>query len=269
MDLQARDHSVFALRRSATPPPRGVIGVQGDLTSIASLGSLPPQLDAVVFAAGPSASTQEAYRATYVDGVSTLLRALGEQGEEPRRFLFCSSTSVYGQRRGEEVTEASVTRPTRFAGDTLLSAEGLVRASGLEAASVRFGGIYGPGRTGLLQRIARGELLLGDQPHFTNRIHRDDAAGVLAHLLRCETLEPIYLGVDCEPVEMAELARWVAERVGADAPRRASDVGEAEPKQRAGSKRCSNARLLASGYRFLYPSYREGYAPLLAELETA
>ena len=33
----------------------------------------------------------------------------------------------------------------------------------------------------------------------------------------------------------------------------------------AGNKRCSNARLLATGFRFRYPSYREGYEALLRE----
>ena len=33
---------------------------------------------------------------------------------------------------------------------------------------------------------------------------------------------------------------------------------------RGGNKRCSNARLLAAGYRFIYPDYRAGYAALLA-----
>ena len=156
--------------------------------------------------------------------------------------------------------------PTRFSGDTLLAAEGLVRASGLGGVCVRFGGIYGPGRTSLLRRIAKGELLLGDEAHFTNRIHRDDAAGVLGHLLSTSEAHPIYLGVDCEPVDQATFAGWVASQLGVAPPRRASEQGAPAPPQRAGSKRCSNARLLASGYRFRFPTYREGYAPLLAEV---
>lgn len=30
------------------------------------------------------------------------------------------------------------------------------------------------------------------------------------------------------------------------------------------NKRCSNARLRASGYRLRYPTYREGYGALIA-----
>jgi hypothetical protein len=30
-------------------------------------------------------------------------------------------------------------------------------------------------------------------------------------------------------------------------------------------RRCSNQRLLDSGYRFIYPSYKEGYTALMAD----
>jgi nucleoside-diphosphate-sugar epimerase len=259
---------VFALRRGQGPLPSGVQAIQADLTRVDSLGSLPQKLDAIVCAAGPDQSTREAYRSVYIDGLGGLFRSLRELGETPRRLLFCSSTAVYGQRRGEWVDEASATRPARFSGDILLSAEGLVRSSGFEAACIRFGGIYGSGRTRLLERVKSGELLLGDDPHFTNRVHRDDAVGILRHLLRVPRLESVYLGVDCEPAEEARMTFWLAAQLGVAAPRRATEVGSAAPERRAGSKRCRNTRLLESGYKFRHPSYREGYAPLVEALRS-
>ena len=54
---------------------------------------------------------------------------------------------------------------------------------------------------------------------------------------------------------------WLAARLGAPAPRR---VRAGDGAQQGSGKRCSNAKLRASGYRFLYPTWREGYAAVLA-----
>jgi hypothetical protein len=37
-------------------------------------------------------------------------------------------------------------------------------------------------------------------------------------------------------------------------------------RRRGANKRCSNRRLLDSGYRFIYPGFRQGYAALLSAL---
>jgi nucleoside-diphosphate-sugar epimerase len=93
-------------------------------------------------------------------------------------------------------------------------------------------------------------------PRYTNRIHRDDAAGALAHLLSLPRPAPVYVGVDCEPASEAELHRWLAARVGAPPP------GSRDAPEEGSGKRCSNRLLLASGYRFRFPTFREGYGAL-------
>ena len=54
----------------------------------------------------------------------------------------------------------------------------------------------------------------------------------------------------------------LADRLGVPAPPFARRAREG---RRATDKRCSNARLLATGFRLRYPTYREGYAALLDE----
>ena len=56
---------------------------------------------------------------------------------------------------------------------------------------------------------------------------------------------------------------WLAARLSVPGPRVVSAV-EAGKRGAGASKRCRNARLRASGFRFRYPSYREGYGALLA-----
>jgi hypothetical protein len=96
---------------------------------------------------------------------------------------------------------------------------------------------------------------------YTNRIHRDDAAGLLAHLLAQadeeELLAPCYLGVDDEPASLFEVTTWLAEQLGTSL----QPVGAVST--RSGSKRCSNELARESGWRPQYPSFREGYAELL------
>jgi nucleoside-diphosphate-sugar epimerase len=263
---------VLVLRRSAQPPPPGTRPFRADLAAPGALDALPPVAVAFYTAAADERS-DAAYRRAYVDGLARLIERLARQPAPPRRLLFTSSTSVYAQREGEWVDEASPTEPREFPGRRLLEAEALLRAAPFPCTALRLGGIYGPGRTSLVARAARGER---GGPAFTNRIHRDDAAAALAHLAALPDAAPCYVGVDCEPAPEAEVLAWLAQRLGAPAaagaaPRPAA-AGEAPPAPEGetprprprGSKRCRNARLLASGYRFRYPTYREGYAALLA-----
>ncbi len=181
-----------------------------------------------------------------------------------------SSTSVYGQRRGEWLDEDSPTHPTQFRGETLLASERLCGTSAIRSVVVRLGGIYGPGRTRLIDRARAGKLELRGSDHYTNRIHRDDAAGLVRHLLFHSDPKALYLGVDSHPAEEGELYAWLAKEVGAEPPTlRDEDAPRSDPRRSAGSKRCSNARALESGYRFRYPTYREGYGELIRESASA
>ena len=258
LELAAEGHEVFGLRRDPSRLPSGIQPLQADLSRRESLLVLPEQIDFAVYCAAPSSGDEAAYRLVYLDGLERFLRALKDQGEKPTRVFFASSTSVYAQHRGEWVDEKSSANPRRPAGEILILAERLLLASGFDAAVVRFGGIYGPGRTRLIQQVERGEAQLEAEPHFTNRIHRDDAAGLLRHLISVRAEEPVYLGVDCEPADEADVLRFLADELGvSEPPLRAA---EAPPlARRAGSKRCRNQRVLATGYRYRYPSYRVGY----------
>jgi nucleoside-diphosphate-sugar epimerase len=267
--LAASGHAVFALRRSDGPWPPGATGVRADLCDPASLDALPPDLDAVVYAASADAFDDDAYRRAYVDGPRNLFAALARKGERARRFVFVSSTAVYGQQEGEWVDESSPTEPPGFSGRRLLEGERIVLDAPRRGVVLRLGGIYGPGRTSLVESVRSGRARLRPgPPHYTNRIHRDDCAGALAHLLALPEPAPLYLGVDREPADEAEVLRWIAARLGMPPPPVAEGerggVPPAAPRRARGSKRCSSARLLASGLRLRFPTYREGYGALIA-----
>lgn len=264
--LLERGHRVWGLRRNPDRLPEGLEPVAADLTDPATLADLAEQLggpvDAVAYTAAADGFSQEAYRRAYVEGLENLLEVLEAWDRPPRRLLFTSSTGVYHQSDGSRVDEGSPTEPQRFSGRRVLEGEERCRASPIPSVSLRLGGIYGPGRTRLLDRVADGEAVCPEgEPVYTNRIHSQDAAGALAHLLELETPEEIYLGVDDEPAERCEVLRYLAGLLGVDPPRVVPP--EEADRRRGGSKRCSNRRLRESGYEFLYPTYREGYRELV------
>jgi len=257
------DHQVFGVRRDVSKLAPGVQGIEGDLAQPKTLGPAPRRVEYAVFAVGADEGSEQAYRRAYLDGLAGFLEWLADEGQRPRRIVMTSSTSVYGQRRGEYIDEDSPTHPTHFRGETLLTSERLLAASGLSCVVVRLGGIYGPGRTSLIDRARSGGLRLRSSEHFTNRIQRDDAAGLIRHLLFHPSPEPLYLGVDDESAEESKVYEWIAKELGVPAP--VPDVEDATASRRrdVGSKRCSNRRARESGYRFRYPTFREGYAELI------
>jgi nucleoside-diphosphate-sugar epimerase len=263
-ELLADDgHEVFALRRTVRDLPARVSAVQADLTAIDTLRALPARLDIVFYTASADATDDRSYRGAYVDGLRYLLAAL--EGQTLRRVLYASSTTVYAQQDGEWVDESSPAEPRHFSGARLLEGETLLLRSGRPATVVRLSGIYGPGRERLLERVRSGEATIpAGAPLYSNRIHRDDCAGVLRHLMSLDRAEPLYLAADDEPAEMAVVLRWLAERLGAPLPRIEERAERRERYGRTSNKRVKNAQLLASGYRFRYPTFREGYAALIA-----
>lgn len=263
--LADEGHTVWGLRRHPATLPPDIRPFAADLTSSETLQTLPPAVDWVFYSAAPDAHDDAAYRAVYVEGLNNLLHALVREGQHPRRLFLTSSTGVYVQTSGEWVDETTPAEPTEFAGIRLLEGERLLLRGPFPATVLRLGGIYGPDRAGLIEKVRRGEIVGGDEsPIYFNRIHRDDAAGALRHLMMLPHPDPLYLGVDHEPATLAVVLDWLAKALGVPPPRQ----GESSPLRmpRHGSnKRCRNARLIASGYVFRYPTFRNGYTTLLTE----
>ena len=255
--LHARGAAVHGLRRSSRPLPQGVVPIRADLADAASLAALPRDIAQLVYLPTPDARTPEAYRRVFVDGLERLLDALA--GAPLRRVLFVSSSAVYGDHGGGWVDEDSAPDPPGFNGEILLEGERRLAQRNLPATVLRLAGLYGPGRDGLLARLRAGQARAPIEPPFwANRIHVDDAAGAMAHLLDLPEPASLYLGVDDTPLPLHELYGFLAEQLGAPAP------AAGPPPRGIGNKRLSNARLRASGYTLRWPDARAGYRDQLA-----
>lgn len=259
--LASEGHSVFGLRRDPVSLPDSITPVVADLSRTISSEALPQNLDRVFYTASAGGSDDAAYRAAYVDGPRNLLEALAPQQTNVRRLFFTSSTGVYAQTNGEWVDEASPTEPESHTGRRLLEGEKVMLEGPVPATVVRLSGIYGPGRTRSIQRAL--DTPVGDgPPNYTNRIHRDDCAGVLRRLMLLPEPAPLYLATDHEPTDRRTVAEWLSKRLGRPLPE--VSPTDDSPRRRT-NKRCNNARLLVSGYEFRYPTFREGFAGLLDE----
>lgn len=250
--LAARGHHVAAIRRRADLVPRPLIGVAADLTHDApTLPDLDLRYLVVALSARPR--TEESYRATYVDGLGRALDALDQSGQRPTRAVLISSTGVFGTGDPSTViTEETPTEPGDGPARMLLEAEQLFADRVQHGTILRLSGLYGRGPARFVDQVRRGEVT--DPNRWTNRIHRDDAAGATVHLLtHTEAPAPLYLGTDDEPALLGDVAAYLAQRLGLPTP-------PAADPSRAHGKRLSNARLRESGWTSTYPTFREGYA---------
>lgn len=176
--------------------------VQMDLASPSSDIEL-PEVDAVLWAVGYDRTAGAAREVVWIDGLKWVLQNL----KHPlKKFIYVSSTSVYGNVDSELVTEATVANPVTEGGQCCLRAEQLVlnHFAANDAASstkkstaliLRLAGIYGPDR--LLRRIMdlKTEVPLPGEPdHWLNLIHVDDAATFVLALAN-QTMTPQVVNV--------------------------------------------------------------------------
>ena len=256
-------HRVWGLRRNVHLLPSRIQPIMADLSRPETLHALPSSLDYLFYVAAADETTEASYQTTYIEGIRNLLRSLEEQNIHPRRGFFTSSTAVYAQQEGEWIDEDSPAEPSHFTGARLLQAERLLRESIFPWTVARLSGIYGPGRTRLVEEVRQGRFTpTTSLKYYTNRIHQEDCAGVLRHLMGLHAPDGLYLGTDHEPARLCDIADWLVQELDLEPILKTDPLPAPENRFRT-NKRCSNARLVASGYRFRFPTFREGYSALL------
>jgi nucleoside-diphosphate-sugar epimerase len=254
--------------------PAGVL--RAPATDAAERVVIPDGVRDVVCCVSPGSlgRSPEGYRRTYVDVPDAIVaagRALARVESKPlHRFVLVSSTGVYGADDGSDVDESTPPEPTSWRGEILFEGEraALAAEGGVfeRVCILRCAGIYGPGRTRLLEAARSGQP--GDPARITNRVHRDDAAAAAVELLAADDealaafgpRRAVFVAVDDEPVDDWTVRAWLAARLGAPEPPRARSA----PEGSWTGKRCANGRLRGIGWTPRYPSFRDGYAALLA-----
>jgi len=276
-ELVRLGHEVHGLRRTAAAETQlvaaGIRPLAGDITRPESLAALPGEFDWVVNCVASGGGDAASYREIYLQGTANLLAWLAPR--PPKKFLYTSSTSVYGQTDGSTVKETSPTEPDAETAQVLVATEKLLLAAHAErqvpAVILRVAGIYGPGRGYAFKQYLKNEARIeGDGSRVMNMIHRDDLIGCILAALQSGRLGEIYNAVDDEPVTQANFYLWLAGSLGKYPPPSVPEDPAALRKRGATNKRVSNRKLkMEIGRPFLYPNFRLGYSAEILRLERA
>lgn len=255
--LDASSWHRIALRRQPTICTGFDKQLAMDMTQTAGLSPL-PAASHVIYSITPSGRTPESYQAVYDTALKHLLQALDTQALQ--RFIFISSTSVYGPDPVPQ-DEFSILKPTTFSGQAIQAAETyLEQKLGDKLSIIRFSGLYGPGRQRIFDSLRAQTLSINPAlTNYANRIHSEDAARVCAHLLHLEQPARCYVATDNTPLPLRQLYQHIAQRLAVPPPRFDTQLAFE-------SKHFSNQRLLNSGFHFLYPNTLQGYDHLLESI---
>jgi nucleoside-diphosphate-sugar epimerase len=276
-ELVRLGHEVFGLRRNAATESElkaaGIRPLIADITRPDELARLPDGFDWVVNCVASRGGGAEDYRRIYLQGTRHLLDWLS--AKPPQKFVYTSSTSVYGQTDGSWVKETSPTEPLSKTAKVLLETERLLLAAVADrkvpTVILRVAGIYGPERGhGFKQFLKNEARMKGDGSRFLNMIHRDDVIGCIIAALKNSRAGEVYNVVDDEPVSQMDFFLWLAEELGKKLPPTVpEDYGE-DRKRGVTNKRVSNRKLkMEFGHQFKYPNFRIGYTEEISRMEQA
>ena len=149
--------------------------------------------------------------------------------------------------------------PADFGGERLLEAENVLKDLPCRTTSMRLSGIYGEGRLYLVN-MAKDLSKWPHDNHWSNRIHRDDAAAFITSMtnkaLQNQTVAECYIVTDNMPTPQYEVLKWLAAQQNID-------ISQIKTPPSAGGKRLSNQRMRETGFELQYPDYQVGYSHIL------
>ncbi len=207
------------------------------------------------------------------------------------KMVYASSIAVYGNANSNLVDESYPCRADTGYGKAKLEAEHVILEyvkRGLDAIILRPGYVYGYGDpiTGMLRMNKI--IWLGDARNYIGVIHVHDCARAFIHFLTHSNNEYIYNVVDDQPVQWIDYLNHLCLLAGNNmgpillpyTPIRlityiyyglarlfgiVSDLTPDLIRAVRYSARYSNLRLKSTGFRFKYPTYKEGLKQVVDE----
>ena len=270
--LAAQGHQVSGLSRTNNDAAKlaesGVTALTADVCKPASLHRIKPDFDIAVNLVSSSKGGVEEYRQVYLEGTKNIRAWL--QGSPLQKYIHTSSTSVYGQTKGEKVTEESIRRPESATSRILVETEDelMTGNASFPTLTARLAGIYGPGRGHLFHQFLAGTARLdGDGGRYLNMIHQEDAIrSFIAAIEHGRPGDRVNV-VDNEPVTQRTFFEWLSQSLGRPMP--AQGPKSVEPARKRGNtnKQISNLQLRDLWKPSLaFPTFREGYGSEIARL---
>ncbi len=255
-------HAVIGVRKSSQLLPHGMQTIQADVTqanTLDALENLKPNM--LIYCVSAGGATDALYQAAYVQGLKNVL-ATQANNHALRHVFFVSSTRVYGQVTDQLLDENIPAIPADFGGERLLEAENVLNDLSCTSTKLRLSGIYGTGRL-YLANMAKDMTKWPQDNHYSNRIHRDDAASFIAFLaekvINNQEVADCYIVTDDMPTPQYEVLTWLANQ-------QKMDISAIKPPPALGGKRLSNKCLRETGFALRYPNYQAGYREILQNL---
>lgn len=145
-------------------------------------------------------------------------RLLGVLAPAPKRFVYISTTGVYGNRDGAVIAEDAEPRPGSSRSRRRLDAEQLLQRlcsqRGIELVILRVPGIYGPDRLAIDSIRDGSPVLLEADAYPGNRIHVADLADCCIRATSSDTPAGIYNVGDGDTRTSTWFAHEVARQCG-------------------------------------------------------
>jgi nucleoside-diphosphate-sugar epimerase len=260
----AAGDDVTVVSRSATRAnelqQRGYRTIVADITRAESLKL--PEAEIVLFTVGFDRAAGQSITDVYAGG---LQNALSRLPSNVGRFIYISTTGVYGPAGGEWIDEDTPTDPQREGGKASLAAEQVLASHPIGKRSIilRLAGIYGPGRIPFIDDLRANRPIAAPQSGYLNLIQVDDAADVVVAVSQLPTFDDgprIYCVSDGHPVERRAFYEEVARQFGTPPPRFTEpDPNSPRALRAAANRRVRNDRMLRDlNVKLSYPDYRAG-----------
>ncbi len=268
--LRSRCDVLGIVSRAASLAGLEAIGLPGQGVDLDAGAPLSPDWarDAAVFYLVPPATDSESD--------VRLAHLLNGMRRRPRLFVYMSTTGVYGDAEGSEVTEQTPVNPLTARARRRVTAEGMVRVWCTERevrrVVLRVPGIYGPGRLPLGRLASREPAVRVEEAGIGNRIHVDDLVSACIATLDMPDARGIYNVTDGSPMNSTEFLLRVAREAGLPEPPQIS-MDEAQlvlsPSRLSflnESRQVSNRRMLHElKVQLRYADVDEGIRQSLAE----
>jgi nucleoside-diphosphate-sugar epimerase len=217
-------YRIFGLARSADLCARlreqDAVMLRGDLDIPDSLRRIASVAQDVVHFAPPPAHGEHDTR------TANLIHALSKGASLPQRFVYISTSGVYGDCGGLSIDETRTPNPLSARGMRRLDAEKQLRAwganSGVHVIVLRVPGIYAANRLPLERLRANTPVIEAGRDAYTNHIHADDLARIVVAALLRGRAGRAYHAVDDSELKMGDYFDLVANEFGLPRPPRVS-----------------------------------------------
>ena len=264
LPILVKSHKVYVLTSQTEKLPlfrqAGAHPLFGNLDDQSTLHRLSQIADTVIHLAPPNPNGTTDLR------TKSLIQALSK-GRRVKRFIYISTTGVYGDCGGQLISETQAVQPQNLRAVRRVDAERQLRAwaiqQGVSVVILRVPGIYAGNRLPVdrLQKVT--PALLESEDVFTNHIHADDLARLTILSMYRASSQRVINACDNSDLKMADYFDLVADKMNLPRPPRVDKetlktlVSPQLLSFMQESRRISNARLQEIGFQFLYPTVQD------------